>query len=156
MSNLKNRRINKSKLINSFLKLFAIFLLITTILMIVFFESNSSRKVNVEINNTAHEMCVTTNEDLSEITVNLKLTTKENGKKMENITISDLKKFEKQKIMLDKVLFSNNSESITNIKYIGYVTCIEKILLFIIPITGAISFLSFIFALIIGYKQEQK
>ncbi len=55
--------------------------------------------------------------------------------------------------MFENAIFNNQTETITNIKYIGYVTTFEEILFFIIPITGAISFLSFIFALIIGYKQ---
>ena len=36
MKNIKYNRINKNKIINIFLKLFAIFLLATTVLMIVF------------------------------------------------------------------------------------------------------------------------
>ena len=153
MKNVKNNRINKNKIINIFLKLFAIFLLATTVLMIVFFESNSSRDVNVEINTTSQEIAVTSDEDLSEITIKLKITSKEYGKKMENIPIKELKAFETKKIMLENAIFNNQTVTITNIKYIGYVTTFEEILFFIIPITGAISFLSFIFALIIGYKQ---
>ena len=121
--------------------------------MIVFFESNSSRNVNVEINTTSQELAVTSDEDLSEITIKLKITSKEYGKKMENIPIKELKAFETKKIMFENAIFNNQTETITNIKYIGYVTTFEEILFFIIPITGAISFLSFIFALIIEYKQ---
>lgn len=153
MKNVKNNRINKNKILNIFLKLFAIFLLATTVLMIVFFESNSSRNVNVEINTTSQELAVTSDEDLSEITIKLNIISKEYGKKMENIPIKELKAFETKKIMLENAIFNNQTVTITNIKYIGYVTTFEEILFFIIPITGAISFLSFIFALIIGYKQ---
>lgn len=153
MKNVKNNKINKNKILNIFLKLFAIFLLATTVLMIVFFESNSSRNVNVEINTTSQELAVTSDEDLSEITIKLKIISKEYGKKTENIPIKELKAFETKKIMLENAIFNNQTVTITNIKYIGYVTTFEEILFFIIPITGAISFLSFIFALIIGYKQ---
>lgn len=97
MKNVKYNRINKNKIINIFLKLFAIFLLATTVLMIVFFESNSSRNVNVEINTTSQELTVTSDEDLSEITIKLKITSKEYGKKMENIPIKELKAFETKK-----------------------------------------------------------
>ncbi len=97
MKNVKYNRINKNKIINIFLKLFAIFLLATTVLMIVFFESNSSRNVNVEINTTSQELAVTSDEDLSEITIKLKITSKEYGKKMENIPIKELKAFETKK-----------------------------------------------------------
>lgn len=150
---MANTKKTKQELFFIFMCVFSIFTIACLMSTITFIASSNSRKVNIDIDNKTQELSITSDKNIPEISIELKIKTKEFGTKTENIIVKELKAYETKKLVPETQLLSSKNVTIEDIKCSGTILPFEDSMLFILTISGAIAIISFVIALIFSYKR---
>lgn len=150
---MANTKKTKQELFFIFMCVFSIFTIACLMSTITFIASSNSRKVNIDIDNKTQELSITSDKNIPEISIELKIKTKEFGTKTENIIVKELKAYETKKLVPETQLLSSKNVTIEDIKCSGTILPFEDSMLFILKISGAIAIISFVIALIFSYKR---
>lgn len=145
---MANTKKTKQELFFIFMCVFSIFTIACLMSTITFIASSNSRKVNIDIDNKTQELSITSDKNIPEISIELKIKTKEFGTKTENIIVKELKAYETKKLVPETQLLSSKNVTIEDIKCSGTILPFEDSMLFILKISGAIAIISFVIALI--------
>lgn len=145
---MANTKKTKQELFFIFMCVFSIFTIVCLMSTITFIASSNSRKVNIDIDNKTQELSITSDKNIPEISIELKIKTKEFGTKTENIIVKELKAYETKKLVPETQLLSSKNVTIEDIKCSGTILPFEDSMLFILIISGAIAIISFVIALI--------
>lgn len=150
---MANTKKTKQELFFIFMCVFSIFTIVCLMSTFTFIASSNSRKVNIDIDNKTQELSITSDKNIPEISIELKIKTKEFGTKTENIIVKELKAYETKKLVPETQLLSSKNVTIEDIKCSGTILPFEDSMLFILTISGAIAIISFVIALIFSYKR---
>ena len=150
---MANTKKTKQELFFIFMCVFSIFTIACLMSTFTFIASSNSRKVNIDIDNKTQELSITSDKNIPEISIELKIKTKEFGTKTQNIIVKELKAYETKKLVPETQLLSSKNVTIEDIKCSGTILPFEDSMLFILTISGAIAIISFVIALIFSYKR---
>lgn len=145
---MANTKKTKQELFFIFMCVFSVFTIVCLMSTFTFIASSNSRKVNIDIDNKTQELSITSDKNIPEISIELKIKTKEFGTKTENIIVKELKAYETKKLVPETQLLSSKNVTIEDIKCSGTILPFEDSMLFILKISGAIAIISFVIALI--------